>query len=69
MGQNLPSRMDMGLKPGTNSIKSPSFNHPKKISQVIEGLLCENLGENVGSLLVDGQYCTEITMLCTSPRM
>ena len=51
MGQNLPSRMDMGLKPTKNRIKSPSFTHPKKISRVGEGLLCENLGENVSSLL------------------
>ena len=51
MGQNLPSRMDMGMKPAKNSIKSPSFTQPKQISQVSEGLLCENLGENVSSLL------------------
>ena len=51
MGQNLPSRMDMGLKPAKNSSKSPSFTHPKQISQVSEGLLYESLGENVTSLL------------------
>ena len=51
MGQNLPSRMDMGLKPATNSRKSPSFTHPKKISKVGEGLLSESLGENISSLL------------------
>ena len=51
MGKNLPSRMDMGMKPTTNSIKSLSIIHPKQISQVSEGLLCENLGENVSSLL------------------
>ena len=51
MGQNLPSRIEMGMKPAINSIKSPSITYPKPISQVSEGLLCESLGENVGSLL------------------
>ena len=35
----------------TNNIKLPSFTHPKKISQVSEGLLSESLGKNVGNLL------------------
>ena len=51
MGKNFRSRMDMGLKPAKNSSKSPSITHPKKISQVSEGILCESLGENVSSLL------------------
>ena len=51
MGQNLPSRMDMGLKPATNSNKSSSITHPKKISEVSEGILYESLGEIVSSLL------------------
>ena len=51
MGKNLPSRMEIWIKPATNRSKSPSFTHAKKISQVGEGLLCEKLGESVSSLL------------------
>ena len=51
MGQNHPSRMDMGMKPATNSIKYPSITYHKKISKVSEGLLCKSLGENVVNLL------------------
>ena len=40
-----------GAGPAINKIKLPPFNHPKKISQVGEGLLCESLGKNISSLL------------------
>ena len=40
-----------GAGPATNSIKLPSYTHPKKISQVGEGLLSEILGKNISSLL------------------
>ena len=40
-----------GARTATNNRKLPSFTHPKKISQVSEGLLSESLGKNVGSLL------------------
>ena len=51
MGQSLPSRMEMRLKPTKNSSKSPSIIHPEQISQVSEALLCVSLGENIDSLL------------------
>ena len=37
--------------PGINNRKLPSFTHPKKISQVGEGLLSASLGKNISSLL------------------
>ena len=40
-----------GVGPTTNKRKLPSFTHPKKISQVGEGLLYEILGKNISSLL------------------
>ena len=40
-----------GAGTAKTKIKLPSFTHPKKISQVGEGLLYESLGENVSSLL------------------
>ena len=53
MGQNLPSRMDMGMKLAKNSSNHhpPSITHSKQISQVSEGLLNKTLGEYVDSLL------------------
>ena len=48
MGQKLPSRMGMGLKPAKNNIKSPSITHPNQLSQVSEGILCENVGNLLG---------------------
>ena len=35
--------------PATNNTKLPSFIHPKQISQVGEGLVCESLGKNISS--------------------
>ena len=40
-----------GDGPKKNNNKLPCFTHPKKISQVGEGLLCESLGKNINSLL------------------
>ena len=40
-----------GSGPTINNNKLPSFTHPKQISQVGEGLLCEILGKNISSLL------------------
>ena len=50
-GKKIPSRMDMGLDLQLYNNILPSFTHPKKISQVSEGLLSESLGKNVSSLL------------------
>ena len=40
-----------GAGSAINNNKVPSFTHPKKIPQVGEGLLCENLGKSISSLL------------------
>ena len=40
-----------GAGPTISNTKLPSFTHPKKISQVDEGILCEILGKNINSLL------------------
>ena len=40
-----------GAGPTINNRKLPSFTHPKQISQLGEGLLCETLGKNISSLL------------------
>ena len=39
-----------GARPTKNNNKLPSFTHPKQISQVSEGLLCEILDKNISSL-------------------
>ena len=43
--------MDIGDGTTTNNNKLSYFTHPKQISQVGEGLLCEILGKNIDSLL------------------
>ena len=40
-----------GAGPEKNNRKLPSFTHPKKISQLGEGILYEILGKNISSLL------------------
>ena len=40
-----------GARLEINNIKLPSFNHPMKISQVGDGILCEILCKNISSLL------------------
>ena len=40
-----------GAEPAKNNRKLPYFTHPKQISQVGEGILCESLSKNISSLL------------------